>query len=743
MGAAETDGRILRGGAECAALAVARKLLTRSRRAPRRRRLELALLASADLAGLPLSSLPRWRVWGAPGEGPRAQRAREAQEALDGLRRLLRELCRLYRVPLEEEGPERAVTALRLSSGLRMSSLRGWTAPPGRARAAAPERADLEYLLWLVFGKPAFRPGQAEAVSRLLRGEDVFAVLPAGGGKSLVYQLAGLLRPGAALVLEPTLALIEDQLRTLAGAGIDSAEALTGESSGSPEGARALARLLRGDCSFFFVSPERLQTPGFRRVLARVAAGPGLALAAVDEAHCVSEWGHDFRVPYLRIAAALGERPPLAALSATAPAPVRADVLRRLAMAPGSVVEAAGPGAALPRVRILRCREDEKPARLRAILGGGGGGIVFCPHALGAHGAAGVAGALRAEGFAPLLYHGRPPAGVEVPAWRAELRAASAAFGSGEEALLVATKAFGLGVDRPGVRRTVHYGLPSSPEAFRQEAARAGRDGRVPEAWVLFRVDGERRARRWLDPAFPHARLRAEVEAADPARDDDVLRLLRLHLGGFRGADRELDDVRELLERLGEPFRAGPRRLRLPGQHRPLVERALQRLLEGGAAVDWLVDYRREEYRVVLGGAAPAELEAALAREAQLLGTTPPPAGGWPAEPRARAQEAARRAAGLVYAVVEPARRAALGAAVRACLEEDAGALLGAQIPAAAREKKSVGSEEEPRSGGSAGGFTFQPRSWSIWKKALKNAAMRGWSMKPTFSKLLFSAFEV
>lgn len=598
-----------------------------------------------------MAQLDCWEAWGAPGEHPleRASAAGEAQKALGDLRRMLKELCRLYGIALTPmQGPPLPLAALKEDAP------RNWR-PVSVSVGALPcaASADLEYFLHLLFGKSAFKPGQREAVLRLLRGEDAWVLLPTGGGKSLIYQLAGLLRPGVCVVVEPTIALMEDQLAGLARAGITRAEALSSAVSEPEERLKMLRSLARGDCAFFYVAPERFQSSSFRRALAAASAGPGIALCAIDEAHCLSEWGHDFRTAYLRLGEGLLRmgRPPTAALSATASSRVQEDVVRHLGLRASSGLRVRGPGPARKELRlhVRRCEEREKHLLLRSLLMDERGGAVFCPHAEGPHGVRSIAAYLRATGLPADVYHGRPPRGIEAEVWRAQRSRAALRFSLAPVPLLAATKAFGLGVDRADLRRTVHYGLPASIEAFWQEAGRAGRDGRCADCWVLFSVMDLRRARRLLDARTPHEEILRELRGSSSANDDDVLRMLRMHVSGFRGMEQELMDIGEIIGRLGALDRPGPRELLLPGQPPALVERALYALLRAGALLDYCSCREPGTFRAALSG-------------------------------RGACEEELRRIVSERYRVIEPERRAALLELLEACLLEDGAALAAAAV---------------------------------------------------------------
>ena len=713
---------LLRPWDERCVFAVAYKIIARARRPARAQRLQLAFLSEADIGGLALSSLERWRAWGSPRiKGlDRSDATQAAQEALSGLQALLRRLCRLYGVGVrEEDWPEIPLAVLE---GGPPRPYEPAPARPGPVADASG--ADLEFFLGLLFGKPGFRPGQREAVARLLEGRDAFVLLPTGSGKSLIYQLAGMLLPGVCLVVEPTLSLITDQAGSLRRSGIGRTAAITSEMDDAASRSRSLGAFIRGECLFFFASPERLQTPEFRRAMRLAAAGPGINLTAVDEAHCVSEWGHDFRTAYLRIGRALSAVPhgPVAALTGTASDETIADAGRLLGLAAEALIAPLGPGRRELRFRIVRCASAEKQRRLVAILrlyAGRSSALAFCPHVEGAFGAQAAARALRSAGLEAGVYHGKPPRAMDEKTWRAVKGEAAERFRGQRAGILVATKAFGLGIDKPDVRATVHAALPSSPEALWQEAGRAGRDGAPADCWVLASISDARRARRLLDPRTPHARVLSEIQATPSDRADDVTRALAMHLSCFRGPARELEDALEIFGRLRPGLTPVIRRLRMPSQHQGLVEKALHLLERAGVVADYAVRYGAAEFVVRLNGAGPE----GIAKE----GVT------------RRLEEIVA----AVYAEIEPSRRQALAAVVESCLAGDGEELKRRVAARLAVQYPSESESGEPTAGGSFGALGFQPRSWSIWKKALKKATRAASAMKLTFSKLLFSALPV
>jgi ATP-dependent DNA helicase RecQ len=331
------------------------------------------------------------------------------------------------------------------------------------------------------FGVATLRGFQREAVGALLpEGARVLLVAPTGGGKSLCYQLPALLLPGTALVLSPLIALMEDQVRSLVARGVAAtflASTLTRE-----ENARRLADLRKGALRVLYAAPERLQSEGFLEALAAAR----ISLVAVDEAHCIVHWGHDFRPEYLRIGEALERlRPPrILACTATATPEARAEIARRLGWAEGEA-HLVLRGFARPNLH-LAVQPVEGPreageltvAALAEALGDpldpAGAGIVYTPTRRGAET---LAERLREKGWDAAAYHaGLPP----------DLRARiTADFASRALPVVVATNAFGMGIDRADVRVVIHAGLPASIDAYYQEVGRAGRDGEAARGLLL------------------------------------------------------------------------------------------------------------------------------------------------------------------------------------------------------------------------------------------------------------------
>jgi ATP-dependent DNA helicase RecQ len=348
------------------------------------------------------------------------------------------------------------------------------------------------------FGFQGFRGAQEEAIGRVMAGQHTLAVMPTGAGKSLCYQVPALALDGTALVVSPLIALMHDQIRAAEAFGLRAA-ALTSADSNRAE---TVERLKRGELELLYVAPERATGAGFRELISRIP----LALIAIDEAHCVSEWGHDFRPDYRLLLPLLDAFPdvPRLALTATADRRTRADILVQLGIPEDGLILA---GFDRPNIRYCVRPRDGIAGQLKGLLADQPGpGIVYVPSRDKADK---IAEQLAATGRPALPYH----AGLEPP-----VRARNqAAFVTSEEMVMVATIAFGMGIDKPDVRFVAHAGLPKSIEAYYQETGRAGRDGEPAEAWLFWGAEDFSRARR---------RIATEVEPARQAGERERLNAL-------------------------------------------------------------------------------------------------------------------------------------------------------------------------------------------------------------------------
>jgi ATP-dependent DNA helicase RecQ len=423
------------------------------------------------------------------------------------------------------------------------------------------------------FGLSSFRPGQREALCAALEGRDSLVVMPTGGGKSLCYQLVALAGQGLVVVVSPLIALMADQLRRLEQAGVAAAMLASGMEEG--HNAQALREIAAGATQLVLAAPERFGSRPFREAL----ASRRVALFVVDEAHCVAEWGHDFRPDYLRLhsaIAALG-RPPVMAATATATPRVAREVAARLELQEWLAVRS---GFDRPNLvfDVLRVEGKGAVGRKRAALlhalsdQGARPAIVYCGTRKDTDE---VASAIAELGIATVSYH----AGM-TPESR---RASQSAFMDGKAEVVVATNAFGMGVDKPDVRTVVHWALPTSLEAYYQEAGRGGRDGKPARALLLAaRMDLGRLIR------FINER---EMSVHDVRRFVGELRR-GAHGGMVEVGPGELGERERVLlsvaERAGalelEPGAAGALHVRLTGQGSP---RAAQQAIRAAKDRGW------------------------------------------------------------------------------------------------------------------------------------------------------------
>jgi ATP-dependent DNA helicase RecQ len=348
------------------------------------------------------------------------------------------------------------------------------------------------------FGFSHFRGVQEDVVERALAGDHTLAVMPTGAGKSLCYQLAALARHGTAIVISPLIALMQDQVRSAESFGIRAA-ALTSAS----EDPRAIRDALReGRLDLLYAAPERATTEAFARLLEQT----DLALFAIDEAHCVSEWGHDFRPDYRLLLPMLDlhREVPRLALTATADKRTRADILMQLGIPADGLIVA---GFDRPNIRYHVRPRDGAARQVEGLMKGQPGpGIVYVPSR---NAAEKLAAQLDAPERRVLPYH----AGLE-PRVRSSNQSA---FVASEEMVMAATIAFGMGIDKPDVRFVAHAGVPKSIEAYYQETGRAGRDGDPAEAWLFWGAEDFARARR---------RIETEVEPDRRPQERERLNML-------------------------------------------------------------------------------------------------------------------------------------------------------------------------------------------------------------------------
>ena len=356
-----------------------------------------------------------------------------------------------------------------------------------------------------VFGYPEFRGNQESVIEHVTRGGDALVLMPTGGGKSLCYQIPALCRSGLGIVISPLIALMQDQVDALKQLGVSAAFL---NSSLDAEAAREVShKLKRGELKLLYVAPERLMTESFLNLLEGLQQNNGIALFAIDEAHCVSQWGHDFRPEY-RALTVLHERfpdVPRIALTATADAPTRREIVERLALEQAQHFISSFDR---PNIRYRVIQKNNSRQQLLSFLEAEhpeDAGIVYC---LSRKKVEETAAWLKEQGRDALPYH----AGLD-----AEMRSKNQRrFLREEGVIMVATVAFGMGIDKPNVRFVAHLDLPKSLEAYYQETGRAGRDGLPANAWMAYGLGDMVSMRKMLMSGdAPEERKRVELQKLD------------------------------------------------------------------------------------------------------------------------------------------------------------------------------------------------------------------------------------
>ncbi|HEU4514698.1 MAG TPA: RecQ family ATP-dependent DNA helicase [Nocardioidaceae bacterium] len=413
------------------------------------------------------------------------------------------------------------------------------------------------------FGHESLLPGQEETIRALLDGHDVLLVSPTGSGKSLTYQVAGVLLEGCTVVVSPLLALQQDQIQNLAeGDAPELCAARISSAETDAERQEAFDRARAGEMEFLFMSPEQLANPEVLREVAEI----GPSLVAVDEAHCVSAWGHDFRPDYFRLGDFIEQvgSPRVIAMTATAALPVREDIVDRLRLSqPRTVV--TGFERENIALSVVRCStaEDQRRTVLDTVQEAGrGSGIVYCRTRKGTEEYAAALGEL---GHRTAVYH----AGLS----KKRRDRAHEDFMADEVDTIVATSAFGMGIDKPDIRFVVHADVPESPDTYYQEVGRAGRDGKPATATLVYRSED--------------LSLGRFFSGGIPERDDVVAVLAAVDRTGTR-------DPRKVREQTGFGARKAGRILNLVELH---VETG-GRIDAGGETVDGVVERAEAQRRL-------------------------------------------------------------------------------------------------------------------------------------------------
>jgi ATP-dependent DNA helicase RecQ len=356
-----------------------------------------------------------------------------------------------------------------------------------------------------VFGYSNFRGNQEHVIKHVTQGGDALVLMPTGGGKSLCYQIPALLRPGTGIVISPLIALMQDQVDALKQADVNAA--FLNSSLDAEEAREITGRLIRGEIDILYVAPERLLMGSFLGLLDQMQEHTGIALFAIDEAHCVSQWGHDFRPEYRQLTI-LHERFPTVpriALTATADAPTRREIVERLGLEDARQFVSSFDR---PNIKYRVTQKANARQQLEAFLEAehaNDSGIVYC---LSRRKVEETAGWLKERGWDALPYHAGLDASTRNTNQRRFLRE--------EGVIMVATVAFGMGIDKPNVRFVAHLDLPKSMEGYYQETGRAGRDGLPANAWMTYGLGDVVSMRQMLDSGdAPEERKRVERQKLD------------------------------------------------------------------------------------------------------------------------------------------------------------------------------------------------------------------------------------
>lgn len=504
--------------------------------------------------------------------------------------------------------------------------------------AAHPSPSILRSLLKYIFRFDDFREGQYAALLRALNREDAIVLLPTGSGKSVIFQLLALITPGTAFVVSPIISLIDDQVQNLEMRGIDRVVGLTGKTKDKGAVERMLAT---GQYIMCYVSPERFQIQSFIRSVHNYASENLVSVVAIDEAHCVSEWGHDFRTSYLGLARNCREVcrtgsaiPPLLALTGTASTSVLVDMKNDLGItAPGSIIKPETFDRPELHFRVFAAKSENKlsmldeimqkwlpsdlgvaPERIYAHTGDTDtmGGIVFCQNVNTSYGIMNTEAAVLAGhpgvwdhlndeypdecsyycGSRPKRLHNVSEAG-----WAKDKAEQALRFKENESSIMVATKAFGMGIDKPNVRWVIHFGMPSSLESYYQEVGRAARDKKDAYVYLILSDDYPKLNDNMLDPAASSLGETKSLEAAKGQyKGDDVSRVLYFHTNTFSGVDEELNVARSVFDKCGRD-NFYDKRWHVPfsnsrsGFSKNKLERAIYRLTLLGAFKGYTVEY--------------------------------------------------------------------------------------------------------------------------------------------------------
>ena len=550
---------------------------------------------------------------------------------------------------LEQVEPDLTLSAIRIRRAIGKRTDGALLGAPGLNRRLEnarqfPEEV-LTRFLQLVFRKRKFNDGQASSITRLLQGNHTIVLLPTGGGKSLIYQFVGMLMPGMTIIVDPIISLMDDQVRSLKEMCIDRTEGISSQSENIE---KVLHNMVEGELHFIFVSPERLQSEKFRDELQKVTGRFPIPLVALDEAHCLSEWGHDFRPAYLNLPLNLQRYckdqnteavPTLVALTGTASYAVLEDMQAELGIDSEEAV-----------IRPESFDREELNFKVRRISGRGRteellsiskelpqkwnmtpeefdelngemtkGGLVFCPHVNGRLGIAQIAKTLGHKNYyggkVPRNFYSdwnpshqsedRPPSESSLrELWKKHKRKLQQRFFQNKLREMVATKSFGMGIDKRNIRYTIHYVMPASVEQFYQEAGRAGRDRKKAHCTIIYIDAGTDKAITEILDEPEHSKATVNLDAMQKKGSQaDILIPLYFLLNSFSGRGEEKNRLiklwQEFLE-IGYGSDMGNRIVNIPFWNEEECsqrEKCIYRLRILGIVNDYTVQYVELEPR--------------------------------------------------------------------------------------------------------------------------------------------------
>ena len=536
-----------------------------------------------------------------------------------------------YNPLLEDIAPDCAEYAIHLRRDVRLPSICSlqWSKGfhYGLEEGNKIQEEALRKILNFVFRKEDFLPGQLKSIIRLLRGKQAIVLLPTGGGKSLIYQFVGMLLPGMTVVVDPIISLIDDQVRSLKSMGIDR---MTGISSQTKNTHESFHRMAEGELSYIFIAPERMQSQRFRDGLREAKSHVPVSLVVLDEAHCLSEWGHDFRPAYLRLPQnlknycsdpATGTFPTLVALTGTASYAVLEDMQAELeiidedaVIRPESFdrkelsfdVRAVSPESRAQELDRIRRRLpdywqlDTEEFRQWRDTEKTDCGLVFCPHINGDLGVVEVAKSLGHRdyyaGDSPRKFNGN---------WNEYKQKKQVQFTKSEIRELVTTKSFGMGIDKENIRSTIHYVMPTSIEQFYQEAGRAGRN-RIPGyalCTVIYSHSEWGKAQEILREA-DHVKAMGELKRVPWDKRGDAFFQLYFLLNSYKGRENEIRGTVEFWrDYLYYDSREHRQIVRIPfgyGREKSDREKYIYRLAILGIVEDYTLDWVEREFETTV-----------------------------------------------------------------------------------------------------------------------------------------------